>query len=288
MKTAKIHFFDTVPGVTFLSIGLNVLLLLINGGLCAVFLSLGSLEPKEMTLLVYALFVSYWIITTVLILAIPRDRFILKKVVPGGGNTGKNFLMGLFFGFLMNGFCIAVAAIQGDVFFTKGNAKLGFMLTAFICVLIQSAAEEYVNRVYLYQRLKRGYPEKPWIPVLFTAICFSLAHMGNRGMTWVSYSMILLIGLLFALVIHFFDSAWMVFGLHTAWNYTQSIIFGLPNSGIVTPCSLLQLEGSVAEKTVAYDPVFGIEGTYLALSVAALAIVVTLYIGNKRKLKIKI
>ncbi len=285
MRTEKIHFFDTVPGATLLTVGLNALFLIINASLCVPFLSRESLKPEYMTLLIYALFISYWIITTILILIIPRDRFILKKIGPGGGNTGKNFLLGLLFGFLMNGFCIAVAAIRGDVFFTKGNARLGFLLIAFVCVLIQSAAEEYVNRVYLYQRLKRGYPGKPWIPVLFSAICFSLAHMGNQGMTWVSYSMIFLIGIFFALVIHFFDSAWIVFGLHTAWNYSQSIVFGLPNSGMVLPCSFLKLEASVAEKTVAYDPVFGIEGTYLAVAIAALAIVVTLYVGNKRNHK---
>lgn len=285
MKTEKIHFFDTVPGAALLAVGLNLLFLIINAILCMPLLSRDSLKPEHMTLLIYALFISYWIITTILIQIIPGDRFILKKIGPGRGNTGKNFFLGLLFGFLMNGFCIAVAAIRGDVFFTKGNAGVVFLLIAFVCVLIQSAAEEYVNRVYLYQRLKRGYPDKPWVPVLFTAIFFSLAHMGNQGMTWVTYTMIFLIGIFFALVIHFFDSAWMVFGLHTVWNYSQSIIFGLPNSGIVLPCSFLKLEASVAEKTVAYDPVFGIEGTYLAVAVAALAIVVTLYIGNKKSHK---
>ncbi len=36
-------------------------------------------------------------------------------------------------------------------------------------------------------------------------------------------------------------------GVHMAWNYTQNIIFGLPNSGIVSGFSLFKLDAAYRE-----------------------------------------
>ena len=52
-------------------------------------------------------------------------------------------------------------------------------------------------------------------------------------------------------------------GLHAMWNFTQSILFGLPNSGTNVPYSIFKIGSSVKE-SFAYNPIFGLEGTMLS------------------------
>ena len=69
---------------------------------------------------------------------------------------------------------------------------------------------------------------------------------------------------------------------HTAWNYTQNIIFGLPNSGIVSSFSIAKLEAATGQITFFYDPVFGVEGSAFLLIVTVVALVAVIIIGEKR------
>ena len=92
---------------------------------------------------------------------------------------------------------------------------------------------------------------------------------------------ILLIAVLYSLVIHYFDSIWFGMAAHAAWNFTQNILLGLPNSGIVSPYSVFKLDASTARSTWIYDVGFGVEGTLLANVVTAIAIVIVILLGRK-------
>jgi hypothetical protein len=71
--------------------------------------------------------------------------------------------------------------------------------------------------------------------------------------------------------------------MHTTWNYTQSILLGLPNSGIVSERALLHLDSS--RGGFFYDEVFGLEGSVTALLVviALVAIVALTPLGKKKE-----
>jgi hypothetical protein len=75
----------------------------------------------------------------------------------------------------------------------------------------------------------------------------------------------------------------MVMGLHAMWNFTQSILFGLPNSGINVPYSIFKIGGSV-KGSFAYNPTFGLEGTILS-SVLMTICCVALYLWKSKKNK---
>ena len=72
---------------------------------------------------------------------------------------------------------------------------------------------------------------------------------------------------------------------HAVWNYTQNIIFGLPNSGIVSSFSVFKLDASTAMNSFAYNVGFGIEGTVVADVVLILATAAVYLWGSRRTVK---
>ena len=56
-----------------------------------------------------------------------------------------------------------------------------------------------------------------------------------------------------SLMVYYMDSLWCAFAVHTAWNFTQNILFGLPNSGINVPYSVFKLNAATARDSFAYN-----------------------------------
>ena len=61
---------------------------------------------------------------------------------------------GILAGFLMNGFCVLIAGLHGDVQFYFSDFRPVYLLAAFFFVLIQSGAEELLCRGYAYGALE--------------------------------------------------------------------------------------------------------------------------------------
>lgn len=77
--------------------------------------------------------------------------------------------------------------------------------------------------------------------------------------------------------------------IHASWNFTQSILLGLPNSGATFPYSIFRLSSSVKESSFSYDPFFGLEGTILsALLLTGVSIGLYFWQNKKRSIWKKI
>jgi hypothetical protein len=77
----------------------------------------------------------------------------------------------------------------------------------------------------------------------------------------------------------------MPMAAHAAWNYTQSIVFGLPNSGLVSKFSLFKLDASTATDSLFYNVGFGVEETIVAVSVNVICAILVVVWGVKNKKK---
>jgi membrane protease YdiL (CAAX protease family) len=115
--------------------------------------------------------------------------------------------------------------------------------------------------------------------VIGNALVFMALHMGNPGVTQLGLLQVFLIGVLFSLIVYYWDSLWTVIWAHTAWNFSQSIVFGLPNSGIVSSYSVFKLEAASARDGIFYNTSFGVEGSLGANVLIGIAIVVVLIYG---------
>ena len=231
--------------------------------------------------MLYASFIGIWIVFILFMLAVKADRETLRHIGKvSRGNTLRFALAGAATGFAMNGLCALAAGLNGDIALHFDNFSLPAFVILLIAVFIQSGAEELACRVFLYRRILRAY-KSPLLAVLVNSALFGALHLFNNGVSAVSIYNIVIIGILMSLVIYYWDSFRFVAWLHTAWNFTQNILLGLPNSGHVVPYSIFKLDAANARDTFFYNTAFGLEGTFYAdivLTVAALAV---FFMGRK-------
>lgn len=233
----------------------------------------------------YLPFIGIWAFLLLCLAISKYDRPILKAIAKGPkGNRVPNLLIGFFMGFALNGICILIAWLNKDIQLYFDSFRPLSFVCLFVLVFIQSSAEEVVCRGFLYQRLMKRY-QKPVIAIAANSLFFGILHLGNEGVTVLSVVNIILTGVLMSMAVYYMDSLWCAMAIHTAWNFTQNIIFGLPNSGNVVPYSVFKLETSTARNSLVYNVGFGVEGTLLADIVLLLACVCMYLWGRKRNEK---
>ena len=264
-------FFITVLGWSLLSYPVSLLTELVPES-----------NPGLYTVVSYAHKIYQIIPGLIFILVYKPDRSFFKMMALKGKSTVKISLIGLVLGLFCNGFCVIVSQIKGDILLSYNSPNWFYILLAFIAVFLQSGSEEFICRFFLYGHLKRGY-KSPWPAIIVPSLIFSALHLMNPGADAVSTIHSFVIGIVWALMVYITDSFWMACFYHTAWNYTQSILFGLPNSGLVFPLNIFKLEAASAIKTISYDPEYGVEASVLALSLNTILLIVLLYLFIKKR-----
>lgn len=240
-------------------------------------------SPVWITGTEYAAFIGIWMVALIYIGVSEKNRPLLKTLwTAPRGNRISRFLLGCIIGFGLNGLCILAAYRHQDISFTFDGFHPLPLLFIFICVFIQSSAEEFVCRGFLYQKLLQSY-HKPTVAIIGSSLFFSGLHLGNEGVTVLSLINIMLIGLFFAMMVYYLDSLWCAFAAHTVWNFTQNIIFGLPNSGITVPYSIWKLNTAAARNSFAYHVEFGIEATVFSNIVLFVACIILFLLGRRFK-----
>lgn len=224
----------------------------------------------------YLAFIGIWIIWLLAVLIPKFNRPIFSTLTyRKSGNSLGGAAIGLLLGFLTNGFCILMAALMGDIVLSFNSFQPGVFLLFFLAVTIQSGAEEVLTRSYLYQKLRRGY-KQPWIAIIGNGILFSVIHLFNPGINIMAIVNIVLVAIVFSLLVYYYDCLWAAIMMHAGWNFTQNILFGLPNSGIVSEYSVFKLDAASASNGIFYNVNFGVEGCLganIVLGVLAIALI---------------
>jgi len=195
-----------------------------------------------------------------------RNRFIFRSFMPSAaGNRLSLLFWGLLVGFVMNFGCIVWALLAGDIklFLNFTVNQIPFFLFALVCVFIQSSTEELWCRGFMYERINVHYPL--WIAILVNGLFFAALHMSNPGAGVLPIIDIAICGLSYSIAKWYTGSIWFPMGIHTAWNFTQNFLFGLPNSGLVSEASVFGLDAASAQDTWIYDVAFGVEGAIPAV-----------------------
>ena len=239
-------------------------------------------DPFNITFILYFQMIGVTITILAYLLIFKHRRPILKAITPKAkGNTVPYLLIGLAMGAGTNFLCALVAMINKDIHVSFSQFNIFSFLLLLLAVFIQSSAEEITDRMYYYQVLRKGYRNK-WVAIVGNALVFSLLHIFNPGITVLALLNIFFSGVICSLLVYYFDSLWAAFGFHTGWNFTQSILLGLPNSGMVVPYSIFMLDTANARNSLFYNVVFGIEGTVFSTIILGLICVVVYLVGRKR------
>ena len=229
----------------------------------------------------YFSFAGIWLVLFLNAL-IRKNRPLFKAYGTGcKGNNAVNLLIGLLIGIGMNGAAILMAWMHGDIrmYFDKFEPVPFIIL--FIAVFVQSAAEEMVCRGFIYQRVLRTYRNRFWLALIINSVFFGMIHLGNNGISAMAVVDLVVTGLLFSAMVYYFDSLWMAMAAHAGWNFTQSILAGLPNSGIVVPYSVFRLDAASARDSFFYNVAFGVEGTVPAITIQIVVLAALVAIGIK-------
>jgi uncharacterized protein len=155
--------------------------------------------------------------------------------LPLKGAFGKHFWSGAFWGLAL--LCAVMLCMKLVGAYSFGTIALspleivkyaalwaiGFLMVGFF--------EEYCFRGYLLYTLTRGLGF--WPAAILTSCLFAWVHHGNPGETRMGLAEIVLIALVFALSVQRTGSLWWAVGIHMSYDWGESFLFSVPNSGTV-------------------------------------------------------
>ena len=141
----------------------------------------------------------------------------------------------------LSGVLIAVVVVGATVFFlyTSGfytvghfNANL-ILVTSFAMYMTGSLMQELITRLIIFRLTEEWLGT--WVAIAISAAIFGLAHAANPNQTALSTFTLVITSFFFIGPFMLTRRVWMVLGAHFGWNFTQTGIFGMPNSGIPIP-----------------------------------------------------
>ena len=223
----------------------------------------------------------FWISMILGFVVFKKNRKLLKPLcLEKKMDIFKGMGLGLLAGFVLNASIIAGAIATGSLSYTKGNIQVLPIIGYFAAILFQAGGEELICRMYIMGKLKRRY-KSPAVAIAGNSLLFTVLHLGNPGVTVTSVVGVLAASILFSLIVYYSENIWTAIAMHTAWNFTQTIIFGLPNSGVTSPYSILNTEKAISG--FCYDAGFGVEGSFGAVIAICLVIAAILLISKKKE-----
>ena len=168
-------------------------------------------------------------------------RSFADYALPGQGAFGVQFWRGVAWGLLaLTSLLLGVSAAQGFSFGTLalGGGKLAsYAVLWALTFLVVGFFEEFLFRGYALYTLSTGigfWPAAGLLSALFGAV-----HLHNPGESWIGGLSAGLIGLFFCFTVRRTGSLWFAVGLHAAWDYSESFIYSVPDSGAMVPGHLL-------------------------------------------------
>lgn len=166
-----------------------------------------------------------------------EKRSLADYGLPGRGAFGRQFWLGVGWGFL------ALSALLFVIHFGHGFDFGGVILSgkklagyaAFwgLTFLVVGFAEEYVFRGYALATLSTGMGF--WPSAILLSAAFGAVHISNSGEDWAGALAAGSIGLFFCLTLRRTGSLWFAIGMHAGWDYAESFIYSVPDSGAMVP-----------------------------------------------------
>ena len=114
-----------------------------------------------------------------------------------------------------------------------------------------------------------------WTAALLLSILFGLGHSSNQGESPIGLLSAGLIGLVFCLSLWRTGSLWWVIGFHAAWDWAQSFLYGVADSGTMVEHHFLATHP--VGKSLMSGGSTGPEGSVFVLLILALVSLVIVF-----------
>lgn len=244
---------------------------------------LGSLVPE-------AAFCVAVLVSGLLLSLIERRRFAsygLRRE-----RRGKDLLSGMGWGVAMLSLLIGLMALCGALVFDGvalgAGAALGYGAAWFGFFCLVGLFEEFLTRGFLQYTLARGVagliasvsPSARsartigfWVAAaVFSVGLFAAGHISNAGESAMGLVSVALAGLTFAYALYRTGSLWWAIGFHATWDWAQSFLYGVPDSGMMMEGHLLATHPTGA--TLLSGGATGPEGSVLIVPTLLLTILI--------------
>jgi membrane protease YdiL (CAAX protease family) len=176
------------------------------------------------------------------------ERRKLSAFGLGGTRPVRRFLIGSAFGLVAQSILIAILYFDHLLVFDSrlqhGPAIFKWGIIELLAYLLVGLVEEYLFRGYLQFTLTRGMVGLGklisaqnsrtiafWIAAVITSVLFYFAHTGNPGETKIGLFQVFLAGILLLVCLWRTGSLWLAIGFHMTWDWAQSFLYGVPDSG---------------------------------------------------------
>jgi membrane protease YdiL (CAAX protease family) len=171
-----------------------------------------------------------------------EKRPIADYGLPRRGAFGKSFWVGMLWGIVA--ITALVVAIGGVGDFSLGRLALhGERILKFavfwgVFFLVVGLFEEFLLRGYTQFALTQGIGF--WPAALLLSCSFAALHFWNPGETWIGLIAVAVIGLFFCLTLRRTGNLWFAVGFHASWDWGESYLFSVPDSGGMVTGHLLR------------------------------------------------
>ncbi|MCX4161328.1 MULTISPECIES: CPBP family intramembrane glutamic endopeptidase [Paraburkholderia] len=148
-------------------------------------------------------------------------------------HRAAHFAQGLFWGVVLVSGTMAALVLSGGAKIEFSGIDFHSLISAAalwaVVFLLVAIAEELTCRGYLFFKLATG--THPLVATILTSLLFGAAHLSNHGESIIGLIQATLFGLAACVAVWRTGSLWWVIGVHAAWDWSESFLFGTANSG---------------------------------------------------------
>ena len=201
------------------------------------FASVADLLRSPEVLLVRELVLIAGAVGAAQVMALIERRTVGAYGVPWRGAFSARFWQGALWGIVqLSAMMLLIAAWHGYSF---GGLALGegmaidYALRWAAVFLAVGFAEEFLFRGYLQFTLTEGMGF--WPASLLLSLIFGAVHLHNPGEGVVGALSVFTIGLFLCLTLRRTGDLWLAIGWHAAFDFGETYLYSVPNSGLVMP-----------------------------------------------------
>ncbi|MGB7728730.1 MAG: CPBP family intramembrane glutamic endopeptidase [Candidatus Acidiferrum sp.] len=176
-----------------------------------------------------------------------------------------------------------------DARLLSGTVALHYALIWLFGFLMVGLLEEYLTRGYLLFTLTRGLagiyswlfktPHSKalgfWTAAIILSVLFGLGHGKNPGESPIGLLSAGLASLVFCLSLWRTGSLWWAIGFHTSWDWAQSFLYGVADSGLMVQHHLLATHA--VGKPIMSGGTTGPEGSVFVLPILAIVCLIIIF-----------
>jgi hypothetical protein len=176
-----------------------------------------------------------------LLMARLENRAFGDYGLPPAFGFGRLFWVGAVWG-LLSITALLLAMGAAGIFHIEGIALHGMRVLKFAAFwggffLVVGLYEEFFIRGYTQFTLTQAVGF--WPAAVLLSLGFGALHLENPGETWIGILGTIVIGFFFCLTLRRTGNLWFAVGFHTSWDWGESYLYSVPDSGGVAPGHLL-------------------------------------------------